>query len=121
MTDDTTFPEAFRRVQEALGMNHYDARCVPAASGDMERTYADINAEPEQCTALIRYNEKLCADDGEIVSAAVHEALHLLLADLKHAAQHSPQSLEMEEERAARRLEPLVMAAVFGASLPGRP
>jgi hypothetical protein len=105
------FPEAFETVQRALGMAHYHV----TFRGDPDSgNYADCDAESEDCIAVVRFDDARCRQDNVIESAATHEALHLLLRDLVHAVERSPQSARAEEERVVRRLEGIVTAGIFG-------
>ena len=107
----TDFQEAFSTAQRALGLTHYHV----TFRGDPESgNYADCDAESEDCIAVVRFDDARCRADGVIQSAATHEALHLLLRDLVHAVERSPQSARAEEERVVRRLEAIVTAGIFG-------
>ena len=105
------FQDAFSTVQKALGLTHYHV----TFRGDPDTgNYADCDAESEDCIAVVRFDDARCRQDNVIESAATHEALHLLLRDLVHAVERSPQSARAEEERVVRRLEDIVTAGIFG-------
>lgn len=76
---------------------------------------ATMEADPLNCTALIRYDNELCERHNSVESTAVHECIHLLLADLKHAFESNPEAAQMEEERIVTRLEPLIYRHLFKA------
>ena len=103
------FTAAFLLAQRKLGMLHYAVEFEADDAGDC---YASIQSDPEECTALVKCNGPLCIEDNVEVPAGIHEALHLLLADLLHAAKENPQMVRIEQERVVRRLEPLVVAAL---------
>ena len=105
-----TFPEAFHAAQSALGLTHYHATIRPDA---LAENYAECDAEAEDCIAVIRYNVERCTTPEVAKSAAIHEALHLLLRDLVHAIECHPKSARVEEERVVRRLETIVAKSVF--------
>jgi len=107
---DPSFQFLFRVAQQQLGLVHYavDFTELPA---DHEN-YADCDADAVNCTALVRWNPARCNTDGAVAATAAHEVAHLLLADFKHACLQAPTTIELEEERLARRLEPLLCRAL---------
>jgi hypothetical protein len=108
---DSPFITAFEIAQKALGLTHYHVAFRPDPDSG---NYADCDAESEDCTAIVRFDAERCRADCVIESAATHEALHLLLRDLVHAVERTPQSARAEEERAVRRLEAIVTRGIFG-------
>jgi hypothetical protein len=103
---DKTFEEHFRNAQQQLGLTHYHVSFV---EGPLDGLYADMDADPEDCVATVRYDLLLNSKDGATEASAVHEVIHLLLADLKYALESSPKATRVEEERVARRLEAVVV------------
>ena len=106
----TLFDLAFSTAREALGLMHYH---VTIREGDLAGLYAEISPDPENGVATVRWDRARCEADDVVQATAVHEALHLLLADLVHAAERSPATLAIEEERAVRRLEVWVDRGLF--------
>ena len=100
-----TFEQAFRSAQEALGLAHYDVRfSVEPGAGN----YASIEPDPASCTAICRVDFELCEREEQIAQVAVHEALHLLLAELRHAATISDETADWVEEQIVRKIEAVV-------------
>ena len=102
----TTFEKAFQDAQAALGMRHYSISFRP---GKLNGMYADNAIDPEGCVATVRYDQERCEREGEVESTAIHEAIHLLTADLMHAIENGSKAIRIEEERLVRRLEPIVI------------
>ena len=109
MSDLATFRAAFHLARTALGLAHYD---VSIGESDLHH-YAEIDIEPDDCVAQVLVNVEKCAAANNTESTAVHECLHLLLADLQEAWGTNPKAALVEEERVVRRLEPLVYRALF--------
>ena len=109
----TAFEKAFRGAQSALGMLHYSISFKP---GKLRGIYADNTIDPEGCVATVRYDQERCERDGEIESTAIHEAIHLLTADLMHAIESGSKAIRIEEERLVRRLEPIVIEGLKARS-----
>lgn len=103
------FIEAFRRAQEAMGLVHYH---VHFEQSPKLESLADISTGAEDCVAKVRYNQAMMEEHGVVASTAVHECLHLLLADFEHALEDNPRGAQIENERVVRRLEPLVARAL---------
>lgn len=105
-----TFEQAFRRAQDVLGLAHYDVRfSVEPGAGN----YASIEPDPASCTAICRVDFELCEREGQIAQVAVHEALHLLLAELRHAATISDETADWVEEQTVRKIEVVVYKGMF--------
>jgi hypothetical protein len=105
------FVEAFKKTQKLLGITHYRVRFE--ADPKMV-SYASISRDAEACTAYVCYNIKLMQQDNVVFSTAVHEALHMLLYDLRWAQQSASDHVaDVEDERIVSRLEPLIMKAIF--------
>lgn len=111
----TDFEIAFRRAQTALGLGHYD---VKFAADPGQGNYATIDADAASCTAVARLDLDLCAKDGVTESVAVHECLHLMLADFRHAVQISSEAGDWLEEQTVRKLEGIVFRGLSGALNP---
>jgi hypothetical protein len=105
-----TFREAFRVTQDALGLTHYS---VAFDNLDEDGIFARISTEADECIANCRVNHALVDAHSSQETVAVHECIHMLLADLLHAVDHCPQIRDVEEERLVRRLEPLIHRALF--------
>jgi len=103
------FEQAFRRAQDALGLAHYDVRF---ASEPGSGNYASIEPDPASCTAICRVDFDLCEREGQIDQVAVHEALHLLLAELRHAAAISDEAADWVEETIVRRIVGIVYRGI---------
>ena len=103
------FVDAFRRAQVALGLVHYHVHFEESGKLD---SLADISTGAEDCVAKVRYNQAMMEEHGVVESTAVHECLHLLLADFEHALEDNPRGAQIENERVVRRLEPLVARAL---------
>lgn len=105
-----SFEQAFRSAQDALGLAHYDVRfAVEPGAGN----YASIEPDPASCTAICRVDFELCEREGQIAQVAVHEALHLLLAELRHAATISDETADWVEEQTVRKIEAVVYKGMF--------
>lgn len=100
------FQSTFIDAQKDLGLIHYHVTFTDSPSPGL---YAEIDIEPEDCIATVRYDAALCAGDGASEATAIHEVIHLLLADVMHAAKASSRT---EEERCVRRLEAIVVAGL---------
>lgn len=109
-----TFEQAFLRAQNVLGLNHYE---VGFSADAKALVYAEIDIDPPSCTASVSYNEDQLLEQDHITSAACHEAVHLLVADLKYALINCPTVADMEEERLARRLEPILRRLICDESI----
>lgn len=104
-----SFEQAFRSAQEALGLAHYDVRfSVEPGAGN----YASIESDPASCTAICRVDLDLCEREGQTAQVAVHEALHLLLAELRHAATISDETADWVEEQTVRKIEAVVFKGI---------
>lgn len=103
------FVATFRRAQEALGLVHYHVHFEESGKLD---SLADISTGAEDCVAKVRYNQAMMEKHGVVESTAVHECLHLLLADFEHALEDNPRGAQIENERVVRRLEPLMAKAM---------
>lgn len=109
---DFAFENAFHIAKDALGLSHYHVE-FRDYSDNKDGNYAEIEVDPENCVAVVEVDRARCKADGVSESAAVHECVHLLLADLKHAIEQNPRSARMEEERIARRLEPVLARLLY--------
>lgn len=103
------FERIFRAAQEALGLHHYH---VEFEALDLGTEVADIAPDPVRCFAYCRYHPEALEKAGRTESVAVHEACHLLLADLVHACGMGERPAAIEEERTVMRLEALVRRAL---------
>lgn len=112
------FEDAFRRTQEALGLHHYTARFVGEPGPGL---LATTESDAANCTALVRVDQERCERADEVVTTAVHECLHMLVADLRHAFQSVPDAADWQEEQLVRRLEPVVLRGIFGTTYIGPP
>jgi hypothetical protein len=101
------FETTFLDAQRKLGLAHYSVTfCDVALPG----LYAEIDADPGDCIATVRYDSASCSGDDATEDTAIHEAIHLLLADFKHAMEgRSRAAQRVEEERVVRRVEAIVM------------
>ena len=113
---EPSFQSLFRAAQQQLGLLHY-AVAFAELPADHEN-YADCDADAVNCTALVRWNPVRCRADDVVAATAAHEAAHLLLADLLHACLQAPTTMALEEERLARRLEPLLCKALAPTTAP---
>lgn len=104
----SAFEDAFRKAQNALGLNHYHVYFRDYAD-NKEGNYAEIEVDPEACIAVVELDRARCIADGVEESSAVHECCHLLLADFKQALDQNPRAARAEEERLVRRLEPILV------------
>jgi hypothetical protein len=104
-----TFQAAFLKAREAMGLTHYHVTFKEAKDGN----YATIDADPENCIATVTFDRERCDLEGCNQSTAVHEALHLALADLLHAIENTPKAEQIEQERLVRRLDELLTRAIF--------
>jgi hypothetical protein len=110
-TTEQIFIEAFKKAQAALGLLHFRPSFEAFTSTD---TYATIQRNSAECTAHVKFNPQLMERDNVLISTAVHEAAHLLVHDLRTAAATSPEHVaDIEDERIASRLEPLLLKAIF--------
>lgn len=100
------FESAFESAQVALGLSHYDVKFKPDPDAG---NYANADIDAASCTAVVRVDAALCERDGQIAQVAVHEVLHLLIADLRHAIGISREAGDWVEEQTVRKIE----AAVF--------
>lgn len=99
------FEQSFRVAQDALGLAHYDVRfSVEPGAGN----YASIEPDPASCTATCRVDVELCEREEQTAQVAVHEVLHLLLAELRHAASISDEAADWVEEQIVRKIEAVV-------------
>jgi len=96
------FEQSFRVAQEALGLGHYD---VKFSTDPGAGNYASIEPDPASCTATCRVDLELCEREEQTAQVAVHEVLHLLLAELRHAASISDETADWAEEQIVRKLE----------------
>lgn len=103
------FERVFRVAQAALGLHHYH---VEFEALDMGTEVADISPDPVRCFAHCRYHPEALDKSGRTESVAVHEACHLLLADLVHACGQGERIAAIEEERTVMRLEGVLMRAL---------
>jgi len=99
------FEQSFRVAQEALGLGHYD---VKFSSDPGAGNYASIEPDPASCTATCRVDLELCEREEQTAQVAVHEVLHLLLAELRHAASISDETADWVEEQIVRKIEAVV-------------
>lgn len=79
------FKKVFKEWQARLGLQEWTISFKKAEMDDAE---ACIDSNPESRTALVTINSRPfhLKDDSDIEETALHEVLHLLLADLSHAA-----------------------------------
>jgi hypothetical protein len=105
-----TFREAFRVTQEALGLHHYTAQFLTDPGPGL---LATTESDAANCTALVRVDNERCERASEVETTAVHECLHMLVADLKYAFHSVPDAADWQEEQLVRRLEPLIHRALF--------
>lgn len=111
------FESAFRKAQEALGLHHYHVTLEAYPDGEEPGNYAEILVDAANCIATVTWSPSLCSTEALASSVAVHECIHLLLADLKHAIKgRRKKGARVEEERVARRLEPIVTRGLFDFS-----
>jgi hypothetical protein len=96
------FEQSFRVAQEALGLGHYD---VKFSTDPGAGNYASIEPDPASCTATCRVDLELCEREEQTAQVAVHEVLHLLLAELRHAASISDETADWVEEQIVRKIE----------------
>jgi hypothetical protein len=96
------FEQSFRVAQEALGLGHYD---VKFSTDPGAGNYASIEPDPASCTATCRVDLELCQREEQTAQVAVHEVLHLLLAELRHAASISDETADWVEEQIVRKIE----------------
>jgi hypothetical protein len=101
----SAFEGHFRRAQEALGLAHYD---VKFSTDPGAGNYASIEPDPASCTATCRVDLELCEREEQTAQVAVHEVLHLLLAELRHAASISDEAADWVEEQIVRKIEAVV-------------
>ncbi len=99
------FEQSFRVAQEALGLGHYD---VKFSTDPGAGNYASIEPDPASCTATCRVDLELCEREEQTAQVAVHEVLHLLLAELRHAASISDETADWVEEQIVRKIEAVV-------------
>ena len=100
------FESTFSYAQRVFGLTHYH---VTFADTPLPSLYADIDVDPGDCIATVRYDSARCALDGVTEATATHEVLHLLLADLLSAP---GAARRVEEERVVRRLEAIVIRGI---------
>ena len=100
IADLDTFKAAFEKARLAFGLHHYHVTFEAASFSH----YAEIEIDADECAAAVRVNLGKCAIEGSLESTAVHECLHLLMADFGQAGLSNPKSLRVEEERVVRRL-----------------
>lgn len=110
------FDDAFRKTQEALGLHHYTAKFVGEPGAGL---LATTESDAANCTALVRVDQEWCERADEVVTTAVHECLHMLVADLRYAFQSVPDAADWQEEQLVRRLEPVVLRGIFGTTYIG--
>jgi hypothetical protein len=104
-----TFERAFLTAQRAMGLTHYCVTFKEAQDGN----YASVEADAENCIAVVTFDRERC-DSGDCnESTATHEAIHLALADLIHAHESDPKAERIEQERFVRRLDELLTRAIF--------
>lgn len=79
------FKKVFKEWQARLGLQEWT---ISFKKEEMDDAEACIDSDPESRTVLVTVNSKLfhVKDDSDIEETALHEVLHLLLADLSHAA-----------------------------------
>jgi len=104
-----TFERAFQTAQRAMGLTHYHVTFKEAQDGN----YASIDADPENCLAVVTFDRERCDLEQCNESTAAHEALHLALADLIHAHDNDPKAARIEQERLVRRIDELLTRAIF--------
>ena len=104
-----TFENAFFTAQVAMGLTHYCVTFKEASDGN----YASVEADPENCIAVVTYDRERCEREQCNESTATHEALHLALADLVHAYQSGSRMAGMEQERFVRRFDAIATKAIF--------
>lgn len=98
------FIDAFRKAQLELGLVHY---AVHFEECEIEHL-AEIQTQAEDCVAKVRYNQKMMDEHKVVETTAVHECIHLLLADFEYALEENPKGAQLENERVVRRLEPIL-------------
>lgn len=114
MSEERHFPDfvaCLGIVQRSLGLTHYH---ITVDECDLEGHYADVTVDAENCTATVRFNKALCEAHDVVAETALHEALHIMMADLTHAVENHPKAAMVEEERIVRRLETLLSRSVYG-------
>jgi hypothetical protein len=104
------FEDTFRKAQRVMGLHHYH---VDFEALDMGTEVADITPDPVRCFAHCRYHPEALEKSGRTDTVAVHEACHLLLADLVHACSQGERIAAIEEERTVMRLEGVVLRALI--------
>lgn len=98
-------------VQRSLGLSHYH---ITVEETPLDGDYADIQTDAANCVAHVRYDRARCEAADVVAETALHEALHLLLADLIHAMECSARAADVEQERIVRRLEPILARSIYG-------
>ena len=98
-------------VQRSLGLCHYHLYVEEA---DLAGDYGEAEIDAAGCVATIRWDRRKCEEDSVVAETALHEALHVLLADLTHSVETNPKGARVEEERIVRRLETVLVRSVFG-------
>jgi hypothetical protein len=109
------FEETFRKAQRVMGLRHYH---VEFEALDLGTEVADIAPDPVRCFAHCRYHPEALEKAGRTDAVAVHEACHLLLADLVHACGMGERMAAIEEERTVMRLESVVLRALTSVLRP---
>jgi hypothetical protein len=108
---DRIFKESFKKAQRELGLTHYR---VLFEETDTGKNYATVTREPIDCTAHVEFDPKLLEREDCARSSAVHECVHLAIADFAHACKNCPEHVAYhEEEKLVSRLEALVFKALF--------
>lgn len=98
-------------VQRSLGLCHYH---ITVEECEMSGDYGEAEVDAENCVAVVRWDRKRCEADNAVAETALHEALHVMMADLTHAVETNPKGARVEEERIVRRLENVLVRSVFG-------
>lgn len=109
------FEDTFREAHALLGLHHYH---VEFEGLDMGSEVADIAPDPPRCFAHCSYHPEALEKAGRTDAVAVHEACHLLVADLVHACKMGEQMAAIEEERLVMRLQDVVLRAMGKGSPP---
>jgi hypothetical protein len=101
------FCDVFNGYMVEFGLTQYR---VSFEHVDIDGCYADITADSQNCVATVRLNKNV--DEWvDLESVALHECLHLLLAELTGLARCrfvSEDGLERAEEGCIRRLQRVI-------------
>jgi hypothetical protein len=108
------FQETFFEWQERFGLQEWATNIEVSDDLEDESIEASIETEPESRTALVcvAKHPRCMNTEAEIKATAIHEAVHLLLADFSHAATDrytDRETLVRVEETLVNRITSLCM------------